>query len=86
MLDDILPQAKSVRNPHGAIIVDGHHAADTLRCCHCGKMWIPVKGSGRVRGFCPKCNDVTCGPECTGTCMPIEKRIELYEKGQIKTL
>ncbi len=85
-LDEILSDVVSVRKPHGGIMLDGQHVADTLRCCHCGKIWIPVKGSGKIRGFCPKCNDVTCGPECTGICLPLEKRLDLYEKGLIQSL
>lgn len=79
-LDDILPRVQSVRTPHGGIMLDGKHVADTLRCCHCGRVWIPIRGSGAKRGFCTRCNDVTCGPECTGVCEPIEKKMERYEK------
>jgi hypothetical protein len=85
-IDEILGRVQSVRKPHGAVVMDGNHVADTLTCCHCGKMWIPVKGSGKVRGFCTKCNDVTCGLECLGLCIPMEKRLDMYEKGLVGTL
>ena len=76
----------SVNKPSGAIIVDGMHIADTLTCVHCGYTWIPIKGSGKIRGFCGKCHGVTCGrPECI-TCLPKEKRLDLYEKGKIRVL
>lgn len=79
-------EAESVRKPSGHIIVEGSVVADTLTCAHCGYTWIPIKGSGKIRGWCTHCNKVTCGrPECM-ECLPMEKRIDLYEKGKIKTL
>ena len=77
-LDNIISRVQSVKNPHGGIMIDGKHVADTLRCCHCGENWIPVKGSKRQRGFCLKCNDVTCSPGCA--CIPLEKRLDMIEK------
>lgn len=59
---------------------------DTKCCCHCGMHWIVKPGSGNIRGFCTGCNDHTCGnPDCD-PCMPMEKRLDLYEKGVLKTL
>jgi hypothetical protein len=83
-LDQQLDRVQPVRNPHGGCMLDGVHVADTLMCCHCGKIWIVMKGSGIRRGFCTKCMGVTCGrPECD-TCMPQEKRLDLIEKGILK--
>jgi hypothetical protein len=79
-LDQQLNKVESVRNPHGGIMLDGIHVADTLSCCHCGFVWIPMKGSGRVRGFCTKCGGVTCGPECQANCIPMEKGLEILER------
>lgn len=79
-------EAESVHKPSGAIIVEGMHIADTLTCKHCGYTWIPVKGSGKVRGWCGSCGGVTCGrPECN-VCVPYAKKIDMYEKGLIKNL
>jgi hypothetical protein len=79
-------EVEPIRKPNGHIIIEGQEIADTLQCCHCGHHWIPVKGSGRTRGFCTKCNGVTCGrPECM-ECVPYEKRLDLYEKGKLKIL
>lgn len=79
-------EAESVSKPSGAIILDGMHLADTLTCKHCGFTWIPIVGSGKIRGWCSKCNGVTCGrPECDN-CYPAEKRLDDYEKGKLKTL
>lgn len=76
----------SVNKPSGAIILDGQHVADTLQCKHCGKHWIPIKGSGIVRGWCTHCNGVTCGaPDCM-KCVPFEQRLDEVEKGIRKTL
>lgn len=84
VLGDIDPIA--VRKPSGAILIDGQHVADTLRCCHCGHHWIPVKGSGHVRGWCTHCNAPTCGSEECMTCQPFEKQLTEFEKGITKTL
>lgn len=78
--------AQHTRQANGAIIIDGMHVADTLQCVHCGTMWIPVKGSGKKRGFCMKCHGVTCGCKECDTCMPFEKKLDMYEKGKIKIL
>ena len=83
-LDQQLDRVESVRNPHGGIMLDGVHVADTLTCCHCGYVWIPMRGSGRVRGFCTKCNGVTCGGEKCRTCLPQEKYLDLVEQGKIR--
>lgn len=79
-------EVSAERKAKGAIIVDGMHIADTLRCVHCGHVWIPVKGSGKIRGWCTKCNGVTCGSEECKTCYPFEKKLDDYEKGKLKIL
>jgi hypothetical protein len=79
-------EAESIRKPNGAIMIDGMHIADTLQCVHCGMHWIPVKGSGRIRGFCTKCGGPTCGSHECMKCVPFEKKLDLYEKGKIITL
>lgn len=80
----------SVIRPHGIVVVtdpDGKTIErDTLRCCHCQHVWVVVPGSGRRRGFCTRCMGPTCGnPKCDA-CVPIEKRLDLYEKGKIDRL
>jgi hypothetical protein len=63
----------------GAIIVDGQQLSSTLQCCHCGNHFEVVRGSGRSRGFCLRCGDVTCGaPECV-PCVPFEAVLEHME-------
>jgi hypothetical protein len=81
----------SVIHPHGTIIIVDPDAPrevqlDTLQCCHCQRIWVVQPGSGKRRGFCLKCNQVTCGSEACGECVPFEKKIELYEAGKIRTL
>jgi hypothetical protein len=81
-----LPGApKPERRAGGVIIVDGICVADTVQCVHCGRHWVAVKGSGKVRGWCFKCNGPFCGPGCTD-CYPMEKRLTDYEKGLIGEL
>lgn len=77
--------------PHGTIIITDPDAPqeihrDTLQCCHCQRIWVVEPGSGKQRGFCLKCNQVTCGSKECGECVPFEKKIELYEAGKIRIL
>lgn len=53
---------------------------ETMHCCHCSKHWNIVIGSGRDRGFCFKCNKVTCGAAACDPCVPIEKQLEALER------
>ena len=88
-----MPSTKShsVLRPHGTIIItdpalNAEIHMDTLHCCHCQRCWVVAPGSGKRRGFCLKCNRVTCGAPGCGDCVPIEKRLELYEAGKRATL
>lgn len=69
----------TARKPAGHIIIVGDGPkieADTLQCVHCGKHWIVVRGSGIRRGFCMRCNGVTCGAHaCETKCEPEEVKI-----------
>ena len=81
----------SVRNPHSVIIINDpdlpHEIQiDLLHCCHCQYAWRVEPGSGKRRGYCLKCNQVTCGGETCGECMPFEKKLALYEAGKISSL
>jgi hypothetical protein len=78
----------SLRRPAGHVIVcgDASFTADTAQCVHCGQHWEYKPGSGEMRGFCQRCMGMTCGgPNCRD-CMPMEKRLDLYEKGKIRFL
>lgn len=56
----------------------------TMQCRHCGKHWTVVPGSGRERGWCMKCAGPVCGAKtCMDTCLPFEKRLDLYEAGKL---
>lgn len=74
-----LGKARSVSRPAGAIIVDGQQVADTLQCVHCQAHWVPVRGSGRVRGWCSNCQGPVCGPRCAA-CTPFERRMDEAER------
>lgn len=70
--------------PHGFLeIADpdapgGIICGETLQCCHCGGHWMIQPGSGRIRGFCMRCNGPVCGPGCA-ECVPMERQLELAE-------
>ena len=72
--------------PHGFVEIHdpdapgGVIAGETLQCCHCGGHWIIQPGSGKVRGFCLRCNGPFCGPDCA-ECRPLEQQIEQMESG-----
>lgn len=77
----------SARKPKGYAIWSFPDKApierETLQCCHCGRHWIVVPGSGRKRGFCTKCMQVTCGHAKCDPCVPVEKQLDMIEKGKI---
>ena len=77
---DDYSNAQWERKPHGSIILDGQEVATTLQCCHCGKHFVSIRGSGMKRGFCMKCMQVTCGDTACNPCRPLEKWIEQEEK------
>jgi hypothetical protein len=71
--------AQFERRPHGAILMDGQEVAHTLQCVHCGNHFISMKGSGKIRGWCRRCNGPICGPKCH-VCVPFEKQLEAMEQ------
>lgn len=67
---DDYSNVEHVRKPHGIVFANGKEVASTLMCCHCGKHWIPRKGSGIRRGLCMfsmqvLCGDQACFDKCT---------------------
>lgn len=79
----------TVRKPNGYSISTGEKGTiehDTQMCVHCGQHFDVVAGSGKVRGFCQRCNGVTCGNNNCHEHFPLEKRFELYEKGLMRDL
>ncbi len=80
----------SVLKPDGHLITYDESGAeiaqaDTVQCCHCDRQWIlgraieeAIKGK---MGFCQKCNGIHCPrPECEH-CIPIERWLDLKDKG-----
>jgi len=53
----------------------------TLQCVHCGRHFPLSPGSGRIRGFCQRCNGPICGPGCA-ECVPQERQLENVEAGR----
>ncbi len=53
---------------------------DTLQCVHCEAHWRVDPGSGKVRGWCARCDGVTCGKVvCETSCRPFEMWLESRE-------
>ena len=53
---------------------------DSLQCCHCNCHYHVQPGSGKRRGFCLLCMDVTCGKEACLPCVPFERKLEAQER------
>lgn len=68
-----------LKHGKGAVVQNGQHIADTLQCVHCGRHWVPLKGSGTRRGWCSACSGVCCGNEACMVCIPYEARLEIME-------
>lgn len=55
--------------------------AATRQCAHCQMHWQHRPGSGIQRGFCLRCNAVTCGKrQCETRCEPWERGLERMER------
>jgi len=77
----------TTRNPSGFILADDIEIAQTRQCGHCNTHHVCVKGSGKLRGFCMKCNSWLCGaPACIAECRPFEQKMEAFEKGKMGAL
>ena len=81
-----MPSTKlhTVAKPAGVVIevgpdLPGQVHSDTVMCCHCGKHWVFRAGSGNKRGFCSRCNAITCGAKECDPCRPIEHQLEEIE-------
>lgn len=55
---------------------------DCLQCCHCALQFYVTPGSGKRRGFCTCCGDVTCGAAKCQECSHWRKKLELIESGR----
>jgi len=53
----------------------------TVQCVHCGGHFPIKPGSGKIRGFCMRCNGPICGPKCV-KCVPEEAMLENMEAGR----
>lgn len=73
------------RKASGNVFITGWYGeqeeGDTLSCVHCQATWVIKKGSGKMRGFCQRCNGYVCGPGCL-ECIPWERRVENSEAGR----
>ena len=55
---------------------------DFKQCVHCQTVWKVQPGSGRLRGFCMRCNGPICGPSCMECRGPWEQQNEDIEAGR----
>lgn len=51
-----------------------------LQCVHCGMHYEVRPGSGRTRGVCLMCYGPTCGRPGCDPCVPLERRLEMWER------
>lgn len=68
-----------ITTPHGG---DKAIRQGTLSCVHCQQTWVHQPGSGKIRGFCTRCNGPICSAECAEKCVPLEQMIENIEHGR----
>lgn len=54
---------------------------ETHQCVHCGGHFLLVRGSGKLRGYCARCDGLVCGPGCA-ECVPTEVLLENIERGR----
>lgn len=80
-LSDLLKDAQPEDNPSGYIIVDGQEVAHTKQCCHCGNHFVSIKGSGKIRGYCTLCNNITCGAPACDVHVPFEAKLDFIDGG-----
>jgi len=71
----------SVLRPAGVSIINSpelpfEQQADYKQCVHCQSVWKVEPGSGRLRGFCMKCNGPICGPGCAECKGSFEKMLD----------
>lgn len=59
---------------------------ETLQCPHCGCHWKIEPGSGKLRGWCAKCGQATCGKlACCVECNPQERQNDIADSGRNPT-
>lgn len=60
---------------------------DTFQCNHCGGHHVVRPGSGNKHRMCLVCySPIHDNPQCASGCNPIERRMDLYEKGKTLVL
>ena len=81
----IKPEPHSALKPHGHAEYTGPYGeiqeVDTISCCHCRRHMEVRSGFDRARGFCMKCNAITCGSPRCAECRPHEHQLENVERG-----
>jgi len=52
----------------------------TWMCVHCNAHHNVEPGSGKLRGYCTRCDGFVC-PGCADACVPLEQMLENLEAG-----
>lgn len=78
-MEKFFQDVKFEKKPSGYFIIEGKEVGHTLQCCHCGKHFLSVKGSGKIRSFCTRCNKIACGDIPCRVCIPAERKLEYQE-------
>ena len=78
----------TARKPQGYIIITEPGVPtielDTYTCKHCGSIFPVIVG--HEYGFCMLCMGPTCGAKKCDDHMPLEKKLDDFEKGLLKVL
>lgn len=81
-----MPGGYSTSRPHGQAEWAGGGTTivrDCVQCCHCGSQFFVCPGSGKKRGWCIPCGQVTCGRPGCEEHMHWKKKIELVDRGAV---
>ena len=79
-MKESIAYAQYEHKPNGYILIDGQEAGHTIRCVHCSRQFLSVRGSGKQRGYCMRCKGIECGRKECFECIPFEAKLEYYEK------
>jgi hypothetical protein len=82
---DLLLLPESAR--HRFFPTKGLFECPTIRCCHCGTMFLVNPDRTRQRGHCQKCDHYICdSPVCHANCTPFMQQVEVLHEQAARLL